>query len=188
MSIAPIGLLEIVVEVCVAAGVDYAVIGAIARNAWAPPRATADVDIAVAVSPEQYRGLVTALERRGFTVKRVSAADSGDLVPDLVLLEAPPGPVRRVDLLVAKTAFEMEAIQNSIEIEIGFPCNVASPEHLVVYKLIAGRRRDLDDIIEVIKTRILAGRPVDLTLVRKWATEWKVEDRLDAALRQIPRD
>lgn len=182
MTEGPIGLVTRITAACAEAGVDYAIVGAMARNAWAPPRATADLDVAVAVGAEQYERLMAALTARGFVLRRVSAADPDGEVPDLVLLEAPPGPVRRVDILVAKTSFELEAIQESVEVDLGAPCRVVRPAHLVVYKLIAGRPRDLDDCVEVIRTRALTSTPVDLGLVRRWAAEWRVEKRLEDVL------
>jgi hypothetical protein len=178
----PLELLRLVVEACASARVDYAVIGAVARNAWAPPRATADIDLAVAVVPATYRALIDALAHRGITLRRAMGGEAGALVPDLALLEGPPGPVRRVDLLIAKTAFEREAIERSVETDIGVACRVVRPEHLIVYKLIAARPRDLDDAAEVVRTRALAHQPVDEALVRRWAAEWGVEDRLEQLL------
>lgn len=179
MSDDPLDLLRRIVDSCRSTGVSYAVIGAMARNAWAPPRATTDVDVAVTVTPSQYAALLGELERRDIVLKRASAAEMHAPVPDLVLLEGPPGPLRRADLLVAKTDFEREAIEQSIEMDIGVQCRVVRPEHLVVYKLIAGRPRDLDDAAEVMRTRTLAQQPVDREVVRRWALEWGVEDRLD---------
>lgn len=182
MNAGPIGLVTQIADACSSVGVEYAIIGAIARNAWAAPRATADLDVAIAVDARQYDRLVSLLVDREFTVRRIGAADPASEIPDLVLLEAPPGPIRRVDILIAKTTFELEAIRESVEMDLGVPCRVVSPAHLVVYKLIAGRPRDIDDCIEVIQTRALTSTPVDLELVRKWATEWQVEARLDEVL------
>src|SRR5258706_16289201 len=41
----PFALLGDAGAACDEAGIAYAVIGAVARNAWAPPRATADLDL-----------------------------------------------------------------------------------------------------------------------------------------------
>jgi hypothetical protein len=48
---------------------------------------------------------------------------------------------------------------------------------------IAHRPRDIADLEEVIRTRALAGDPLDLELVRRWAREWGVEQALDDLLR-----
>jgi hypothetical protein len=182
MSDDPVELLRKVVKVCEAVGTGYAVIGAVARNAWAPPRATADLDLAVSVTAESYEPLIAALRRGGLTVKRTIAADPAAPIPDIVLLEADSGIIRRVDLLIAKTPFEQEAIVSAVSRDIGAPCRVVRPEHLIVYKLIAGRPRDMTDAEEVMRTCALGGNTLDLGLIEKWAVEWGVEARLHRLL------
>lgn len=172
----PLALLAAAVQACEEVGAGYALIGALARNVWAPPRATADVDLAVAVEAASYASLLAALERRGVALKRTVVADPGASVPDVVLLESATGVVRRLDLLVAKTAFEREAIATATVQDVGVRCRVVQPEHLVVYKLIAGRPRDLADAEEVVRTRALAGTPVDFGVVDRWAGEWGLAD------------
>lgn len=185
MSDDPLELLRRVVQACERATVPYAVIGAVARNAWAPPRATTDIDLALAVDAASYAALIAALAGQDVTVKRTMSADPAAVVPDLALLEGPPGPVRRLDFLIAKTAFEHEAIDRSVEADIGIRCHVVRPEHLIVYKLIAGRPRDFDDAEEVLRTRALAREPVDGALIRRWAVDWSIEDRLEQLLAAV---
>jgi hypothetical protein len=180
-----LALLREAVRACEEARVAYAVIGAVARNAWAPPRATTDLDLAVAVDVGAYRALLSALAAAGLSVTRTVSAEEQETVPDVILLRAASGIVRRLDLLVAKTDFEREAIAEAVTLDLGSPCRVVRAEHLVVYKLVANRTRDLADAEEVLRTRSLAGEPVDLDRVRRWAREWEVEDRLDALLRRV---
>lgn len=174
----PLDALRRVIGACAEVGVAYAVIGAVARNAWAPPRATTDIDFAVSVEPEAYGPLVGALERRGLTVKRRISTDPDAAVPDILLLEAAAGVVRRVDLLIAKTPFEREAVAQAVPKDIGAHCSVVRPEHLIVYKLIAGRPRDVTDAEDVARTCELGGGALDWDLIKRWAVEWGVEDRL----------
>ncbi|MFN2378375.1 MAG: hypothetical protein ABR538_17735 [Candidatus Binatia bacterium] len=167
------------VSACDAVNAPYAVIGGVARNAWAPPRATTDLDLAIFVTPQVYDSLIRELASLGFQPQSSASAEADDALPDVVLLRRPTGIVRRLDLLVAKTPFEREAIEQAIVVDIGIPCRVVRPEHLIVYKLIAGRPRDLGDAEDVARTRQAAGAPVDFSVVRRWAREWTVEDRLD---------
>lgn len=73
----------------------------------------------------------------------------------------------------------------AVAVDLGGPSRVVTPEHLVVYKLIAGRPHDLDDVVEVIRTRALDGQPVGEAALRGWAREWDVLERLDEVLRRI---
>jgi hypothetical protein len=181
-----LGALRAVVEAAAEAGTPYAVIGAVARNAWAPPRATTDLDCAVSVDAPGYGTLLAALGRRGFSVRRTVVADPSDPIPDVVLLDNPGMLVRRTDLLIAKTPFERDAVAQAVACDIGVSCRVVRPEHLVVYKLIAHRPRDLADAEEVIRTRALAREPIDVDVVRRWAAEWGVGDAFDDLLRRVP--
>ncbi len=58
------------------AGVDRAVIGGCARNAYAEVRATRDVDFVVAADEAGYRAVVAALARRGFRRGNVASSAS----------------------------------------------------------------------------------------------------------------
>ncbi|MGH7855967.1 MAG: hypothetical protein ACREQY_01465 [Candidatus Binatia bacterium] len=181
----PLALLREVAEACRLARVEYAFIGAVARNAWAPPRATTDLDVALSAGRAAYESLLAEFRTRGFAVLRTVVADASDDLPDLVLLKAPRGPVRRVDLMIAKTPFEREAVSSAVPVDLGTDCRVVRPEHLIVYKLIAGRPHDIGDVEEVLRTRRLAGEEPDLDLVRRWAAEWDVEQRLDEILGRL---
>jgi len=47
--------LRATVAACETVQANYAVIGGVARNAWAPPRATTDLDLAVFVTIDRQR-------------------------------------------------------------------------------------------------------------------------------------
>ncbi len=188
MTLDPLDALRAAIDAATEAGASYAVIGALARNAWAPPRATTDFDLALVVDRGAYARLLSALAARGFSVKQTIAADPDDPIPDVVLLDNPLALVHRTDLLIAKTPFEFEAVLEAVSRDIGVTCRIVRPEHLVVYKLIAHRPRDLADVEDVLRTRELAGEPVDLDVVRRWAAEWGVDGQLDALLARMAVD
>jgi hypothetical protein len=119
-------------------GVAYAVIGGCARNAYAEPRATKDIDFVAAGDERSFAAVEGALAARGF--HRASAVDApGEAVPDLVLYC--DARRRRIDVLFAKTDFERSALARRETHEpygsIALP--IVSPEDLLVYKPIAAR-------------------------------------------------
>lgn len=180
----PFALLRDAGEACREQGIAYAVIGAVARNAWASPRATADLDLA-ALIPTRVASdrLVTALSSRGVVAVQIVGGE-GEEPPDLLRLERSTGVVRRLDILIAKTSFEREAVTAATPFDLGGMHPVVGPEHLVVYKLIAGRPQDIEDAVEVVRTRALDGHPVDDVILRRWAAEWTVLDRLEEVRRR----
>jgi predicted nucleotidyltransferase len=179
---------ELLARVCQAAGGHgcFAVIGAVARNAWAPPRATTDVDITVAGRESHLQAITGALTSLGYTRVREHKTDPADALPDTLIFRSHSGRPRQVDVLVAKTAFEDEVLARAEPIDIGgVKLPVASPEDLVVYKLLADRPRDRDDIRVVLRTQHRAGRRFDWEYVARWAGFWQVTDRLERLRRDF---
>jgi len=156
-----------------ASGVPYAIIGAHAVNVWLEPRFTADIDVTVQAGAPELRQLQAALASRGFSVAREYGAElpSG---PDFVRFISRDSTIV-VEIQAAKTDFQREVIRRGA-IERGI--RVATPEDLIVLKLIANRPKDAIDLIGL--ARLPA---VDWTYVEHWASEWGVADRL-ARLRQ----
>jgi polysaccharide biosynthesis protein len=79
-------LAEVVTAVAHAVGDrrSVAVIGAVARNAWAPPRATTDLDLTISAHHETLDALDAALRRLGYTaVRRQQAEPSYPFPTDL---------------------------------------------------------------------------------------------------------
>ena len=87
----------------------------------------------------------------------------------VVLLKTHDG----VDLDVALAAFpfEIEALDmaSAWEIVPGVRLRTCSAEHLVVYKLVAGRAHDLSDMESVV---IRQGNRLDTDRIRQWGREF----------------
>ena len=171
------------VQAFASAGVHSALIGGSARNLYAPPRATRDVDFALdVVTADHFERLESALGARGYTARTVVRSDEADPLPDVAIFVDDDG--HRVDVLVAKTPFERHALRRAQPRSdlIAETVHVATLEDLIVYKLIAGRTRDIADIEEMVTTQRLAGTEPDWEYVRGHARAWDVEPRLDRVL------
>jgi predicted nucleotidyltransferase len=158
----------------------WAIIGAVARNAWAPPRATTDLDLAVVAEHATLVAIGGTLESLGYSRVREQRAEPGDSLPDIVIFRAEATELRQVDVLVAKTAFEEDVLRRAETVtveELRLP--VASPEGLVVYKLLADRPRDREDIRAILRTQIRTARSFDWSYVERWSEFWQIRDRLD---------
>jgi len=163
-------------------GVRYAVIGAAARNVWAPPRLSTDFDFAVLIDETAYEALVDRLAGLGYSLTQTSNVDPNQLVPDVASFRndelAPP--LRQIDILFAHTRFEREAVEAAVDRRVGGqPVRVVTREHLITYKLIAWRARDREDVADVVATAEAAEIPIEWDLIRRWAREWNVLDRLE---------
>ena len=124
--------------------VEYLLIGGYAVNYHGYPRATADMDIWVAVHPANADRLVAALREFGF--------DLPDLSPELFLqqwqiirLGIPPV---RIEIVTTISGVDFaECYPKRVEDAIdGVPVNLIDLYHLKLNKKASGRHQDLADL------------------------------------------
>lgn len=125
------------------------VIGGVAVAVWGEPRVTRDVDLKILLGRHEAERLLAVL-----------APNYSSLLPDplralseqaMLFVQDPAG--TRLDLLLADTPYDVQAIQRArvAEVEAGASISVCSPEDLVIYKLVSTRVRDHDDAASVIR-------------------------------------
>lgn len=161
-------------------GIAHAFIGALPVLAWGRVRATTDIALVVAISDDWER-LSGAFARRGITQRRqIGPADTADALPDVaVFFSADQVPVR-VDVFIAKTDFERAVIQTAREAAVlGTTVRLAAPEASIVYKLLAHRPRDVEDVDTIFAARAAAGEPLDWQFLDSWAEAWGVAHHLE---------
>lgn len=136
--------------------------GAQAALLYGAARLTADVDVTVQLGKLETTELVCALERAGF---RLRVRDAGRFVEKTRVL--PFVHVRSgipIDVVLAGPGLEELFFERRRRRKVeGVPVAVASPEDVVVMKILAGRGKDDDDVVA-----ILAAQPkLDLELIRR---------------------
>lgn len=134
---------------------------------WGEPRATTDVDLSVlAPYGDEERALqclLTTFEERRPNIREFA------LLRRVVLIKTGDGV--SVDVALAAFPFELEAIQSASPWEIvpGVTIRTCSAEHLLVYKLVAGRPRDLLDVEGIVRRQ--RGR-LDVEQIRQWGRQF----------------
>lgn len=146
-------------------------IGGMAFNYWCEPRYTADLDFVVAADEEVVGKLVSQLNSRGYEASRIQGAGQPSGI-DFVRLTDPSGR-KVVEFQTAKTAYQELLIKRGIVPDAAVPVRVATPEDLIVLKLIAGRSKDYPDALALAQMENL-----DWPYIEEWAAVWQVEDRL----------
>jgi len=140
-------------------GVDWAIVGALAANRYrSTPRFTTDLDAMATFDPE----LVHRFKGAGYDVTVVS--DPGELPH---MLRCRRGS-EAVDILIPIIEYQRVALARSQD-------HVLTAEDVVIHKLIAGRRRDLDDVRSIIE----AGADLDLAYIDEWVDVWELGERWD---------
>lgn len=152
-----------------AARVRYVVVGGLAVVAHGYLRATADVDLVLALDPENTRRAVAALEDLGYrpTVpvsirdfaeaakRRVWREDKGAVV---LRLHSDRHPTLPVDLFIDEPFDFAEVVHAALTLEIadGLAVTFVGLEHLLEMKRAAGRPQDVADVhqLERIRARL----------------------------------
>lgn len=163
------------------------IIGGIAVIARGVPRVTRDIDVAFAGAEVALQGLMAELELAGI-VPRISDAIAF-AAESQVLLSRHAETGVDVDVSLAWLPFEIEAIAAAGLAMVG-PAElpVARPEDLVIYKAVAWRPQDQQDIERLL---VLHGARMDLARVRRHVRELGEaieQDRvreLDAMIRRV---
>lgn len=178
-------------------GIERSYGGAFARNYYAPPRFTKDIDLLVLMSqlkiPALVEDLCAADTRR---IRRDEA--SGDEQPVPLELKGFLGDLRSKERLVRLDCsgvlaelfapwhpFDHEVLRSARARDAGGRMvRIHRPEHLLVYKKVFDRSKDIEDIKAILVANV--GK-LDLEEVRKWARELIDEEGL-ADLEQLMAD
>ena len=76
-----------------------------------------------------------------------------------------------IEIQTAKTEFQRDAVRRGVTAGAGL--RVATPEDLIVFKLIANRAKDRNDLLGLVRLPNL-----DWQHVERWATKWGVLEAL----------
>ena len=162
-------LIEAALEVqavLAAAGIRSCVIGGLAVQRWGEPRATQDVDFSVLAPVGDERRPLDLLLRT-FTPRRSDALAFA--TANRVLLIQATNQVA-VDVGLAGSEFELEVLERSSHWEYrGTSLVTCSAEDLVLYKLVAGRTRDVADIEGIVRRQ---GVGLDVDRIRRFGVQF----------------
>ena len=147
----------------------YAIIGAHAVNAWLEPRFTADIDVTIELTAESSRDLIAAFGREGFVVARAHGErlPSG---PDFLRFTSHDRLVT-IEFQPAKTSLQVDLVQRAKRDRDGV--RIATPEDLIVLKLIASRPKDQVDLLGLVRLPDL-----DWPYVERVARDWDLASLL----------
>lgn len=125
-------------------GVDYLLIGGYAVGYYGYPRATNDIDIWIAINPDNAERMVSALKEFGF--------DSPDLSASLFLQDKSivrmGRPPMRIEIItrISGISFDQCYAKRVIDSIDDVQVNLISLAHLKINKKASGRHKDLDDL------------------------------------------
>lgn len=132
------------------------------------PRLTEDIDVTLGVGPDAWQmvcDVCTALRLEPLPERVESFVRETFVLParhaDTAL---------RVDFIFSTTPYEREAIARAVWVDVGgTSVPFATAEDLIIHKLFAGRPRDLEDAVGVVRR---AGDRLDWSYVERWTAEF----------------
>jgi hypothetical protein len=147
--------------------VPHATIGGVAVSLIAQPRMTQDIDAVIWLEENQWDAFLKSGADYGFAPRIADALEFARRAR-VLLLKHEPSEVS-VDLSLGALGFEREMIERATTVAIGsLRLKVATPEDLIITKVVAQRSKDIADI-----EAILAVQPdLDHIRIRRWASEF----------------
>jgi predicted nucleotidyltransferase len=124
--------------------VEYLLIGGYAVAYHGYPRATADIDIWIARTPQNAERVVATLQAFGFALPELTA-DLFLAQEQIIRLGVPP---IRIELAtgISGVRFDECYATRVVDVLDGVPVNLIDLAHLKANKQAAGRHKDLDDL------------------------------------------
>lgn len=169
-------------------GVKHMVIGGLAAINWTRPRFTDDIDVTVRLPEDRLEVLIECIPDLGSS--RVS--DPAGFAERARVLPLRLADGTDLDLLIATVAFEHEAIDRAVLIDLGpGVVPMCRPEDLILYKVVSRRPVDQSDVSAILAHQ----REIELGPLREKVRELSLDleapailERFDAAVHAAGRD
>lgn len=163
--------------------IDMMLMGGIAVSTWGNPRATYDIDVVVQIKSEDIRDMLNAFYKKKFKYDKRKPVRSIQNLQFITFTYSLKKTKIFIDLFLAKGRYFQEALKRKKTIKIlNLKIPVIAPEDLILYKLIARRERDMEDVRDIL---ILQGSKIDIDYMKKWAEELGIKPFLEDELKSV---
>ncbi len=161
-------LLEKIAREIDAKSIEYMVIGGQAVLLYGEPRLTRDIDITLGVDSSRLPVVLEIVKAVGCTIL---VKNPNEFVQQTMVLPVQePESGIRIDFIFSFSPFEQQAMKHVRKVLIGkTSVCFASPEDLIIHKIISGRPRDLEDVTGV----LLKNPNVDRAYILDWLKQFE---------------
>jgi hypothetical protein len=159
-------LLEQIAVELASRSIPYLIVGGQAVLVHGEPRLTRDIDVTLGVGVDRLDDLLAIVKQTGWNVLVQSPRDF--VQQTMVLPCEDPGSGVRLDFIFSHSSYERQAMARTTTLKVGqTDVRFASPEDLVIHKVVAGRPRDIEDVRSV----LLKNPQLDVAYIRHWLGE-----------------
>ena len=149
---------------------DYLLYGGLAAALWGEPRYTEDVDFVLFLPERHAYKFLREAARHGFAVEEDLAIQQIQVSGWSLLPFGARKSPWHLDLTLGDSPFDKSALARKKEVELfDRKVSIASPEDLLIYKLVAWRDRDVMDVHAIVKRQ----KSLDLAYLKKWIAWWE---------------
>ena len=153
-----------------AGGFDYLLYGGLAAALWGEPRYTEDVDFVLFVAERHAHKFLREAAKHGFAVEEDLAIQQIQVSGWARLPFGDRKSPWHLDLTLGDSPFDKSALERRKAVTLfDREVWVASPEDLLVYKLVSWRDRDVMDVHAIVKRQ----KHLDLAYLKKWIGWWE---------------
>ena len=151
---------------------------------YGEPRLTKDIDITLGLGPDRLGDLLSIVSELGL---RPLVDDPETFTRQTLVLPCEEDDTgHRVDFILSFSEYEQEALRRAQPTAIeGAAVRIASPEDIIIHKMIAGRPRDLEDVASIV-AKLPA---LDMDYLSRWLRVFETDlgRPLEEPLRQLLR-
>jgi len=162
------GALERLAAAARSVGLPFAIIGGLAVILRGYDRATQDVDALVMQLDEHLEAFVQAAEAHGLKL-RISNGVEFAKQNRVILLEAPDGTTVDVSMGLLPIEWDVVWAAEFLTVAAELTVPVVTPEDLIILKLTAGRKRDYEDVTNLLELYPEINRPRVAATVEEYA-------------------
>ena len=160
--------------------IPYMVVGGIAVSIWAGPRATVDLDFVIGLDEKSLSSFIQTAHDAGFIPFDAKPVEFKKIKFLRMHLKGGESHLLMVDFILADDDYKRESLGRAVRLDWeGEELNVASPEDLVLLKLLSGRGQDKVDAENVVQMQKAS---LDRTYLKRWSERLSVSEFLDQLL------
>lgn len=174
----PIELLRFVVEVLDTAGIEYMITGSVASSLQGEPRATHDLDVVVALNPNDVHALAAAFRAPRFYLNEDAVAEAIRTGGMFNVINVAEGD--KIDFwLLTADAFDRSRFSRRIqETVFGIRLHVSSPEDTILAKLRWSRQsgNTTRPYVDALRVFEVQAHRLDIPYISNWSERLGVGD------------
>jgi hypothetical protein len=167
-------------------GAEWMFIGAVPLAAWGQARASTDADFVISLDLLGAWDLDVRMAKRGFSkISGPVQIPQSSLIVSNYVFERPQIPFK-VDVFFSTTEWDKTALARRVKAHFGKRDYwIATAEDLLLYKLMAWRKRDVEDAASIVER---SSESMDWDYIREWSGRMHVDVVLAQLLKDMKRE